>query len=103
MSDRKNALVALKEELSQRIDKIDADLHSRKTSSKFSDQVVDRQNDDVLLNLKNEAQEELEQIERALLKMERDLYGACEKCHEEISEERLDAMPFASYCQNCAV
>ncbi len=103
MTNRKEKLVALKEELSLRIEKIDKDLHNRKTSSKFSDQVVDRQNDDVLLNLKSEAQEELEQIDHALLKMERDLYGACEKCHEDISGERLDALPFATHCSQCAV
>ena len=103
MTDRKEKLLALQEELSLRISKIDQDLHSRKTSAKFSEQVVDRQNDDVLLNLKSEAEEELEQIGHALLKMERELYGACEKCHEDICPERLEALPFAALCTNCAV
>lgn len=96
-------LLALKEELSVRIEKIEADLHSRKTSSKFSEQVVEHQNDDVLLNLKSEAEEELAHIDRALLKIERDLYGSCEKCHAEISAERLNAVPFAELCKDCAV
>lgn len=103
MTDRKEKLLALQEELSLRVKKIDKDIHSRRTSAKFSEQVVDRQNDDVLLNLKSEAEEELVQIEHALLKMSRDLYGACEKCHEDISAERLDALPFATHCKLCAV
>lgn len=103
MTNRKEKLLALKEELSLRIEKIDKDLHNRKTSSKFSDQVVDRQNDDVLLNLKSEAEEELEQIDHALLKIEKDHYGSCEKCHEDITDERLDALPFATLCTKCAV
>lgn len=96
-------LNALKEELATRVEKIEADLHSRKTSAKFSEQVVEHQNDDVLLNLKDEAEQELAQIDRALLKIERDLFGSCEKCHEDISDERLEAVPFAETCKNCAV
>jgi DnaK suppressor protein len=38
-----------------------------------------------------------------LLKIERDVYGTCEKCHSAISAERLDAIPFTAYCKNCAV
>ena len=98
----KEKLLTMKQELSDRIAKIDNDLHNRRTSSKFADQVVDRQNDDVLLNLKNEAQFELQQIDNALLKLERDLYGNCEKCHNEISQERLEAVPYATHCKNCA-
>ena len=103
MSNIKKKLLSLQDELSTRVKNIDADLHGRHTSAKFSDQVVDRQNDDVLLNLKNEAQEELVQIDHALIKLERDLYGKCEKCHKEINPERIKALPFTPYCKNCAI
>jgi RNA polymerase-binding transcription factor DksA len=103
MTDHRATLFSLQQELSDRITKIDKDLHSRLTSAKFSDQVVDRQNDDVLLNLKNEAAQELEQIQRALAKIEQDKYGICENCYEAISPERLNAIPFAAYCKDCAV
>lgn len=102
MNNMKDTLLGLQRELSDRIAKIDKDMHSRMTSSKFSEQVVDRQNDDVLLNLKEEAQQELEQINHALLKIERNMYGTCETCHGEISAERLDAVPFAAHCKKCA-
>jgi RNA polymerase-binding transcription factor len=103
MSKIKQKLLSLQEELNSRVSKIEKDLHSRKTSQKFSEQSVDRQNDDVLLNLKNEAEEELEQINNALLKLERNIYGKCEKCHEEISKERINVLPFTPYCKNCAI
>ncbi len=103
MSDIKKKLLALQDELSTRVEKIDADIHGRHTSTKFSEQIVDRQNDDVLLNLKNEAQQELVQIERALVKLEHDVYGTCEKCHTEITAERIEALPFTPYCKNCAI
>lgn len=102
MTDFKQKLLSLQQELSERVAKIDNDLHSRRTSSKFSDQVVDRQNDDVLLNLKEEAQQELEQINLALVKVENNRYGICEKCHEDISADRLNAVPFAARCKQCA-
>lgn len=103
MTDHKTTLFSLQQELHDRITKIDKDLHSRSTSAKFSEQVVDRQNDDVLLNLKNEAEQELEQIQRALAKIEQNKYGICENCHKAISPERLNAIPFAAYCKDCAV
>tara|TARA_R110002111_G_scaffold188826_1_gene254224 strand:- start:53 stop:364 length:312 start_codon:yes stop_codon:yes gene_type:complete len=101
MVDRLEKLLALKGELSSRIAKIDIELHNRSTSGKFSEQVVDRQNDDVLLNLKSEAEQELEQINHALTKIENSVYGICEKCHGKISPERLDAIPFAANCRDC--
>ena len=103
MHNNKQQLLVLQKEFSNRIAKIDKDLHSRLSSAKFSEQVVDHQNDDVLLNLKNEALQELAQINHALLKIERDVYGTCEKCHSVISTERLDAIPFTAYCKNCAL
>jgi DnaK suppressor protein len=102
MNNRKEKLLALQAELKHKIEKIEQDLHSRKTSAKFDEQVVDRQNDDVLLSLKNQAQTELAQIDRALIKIENNEYGSCEKCHSAISAERLDALPFAALCKACA-
>ncbi|TRY30665.1 TraR/DksA family transcriptional regulator [Aliiglaciecola sp. M165] len=102
MMDWKEQLLLLQHELKNRVEKIDKDLHSRMTSAKFSEQVVEGQNDEVLLNLKNEAEQELEQIEHALLKLENGRFGHCEKCHGKISEERLHAVPFATLCKKCA-
>jgi RNA polymerase-binding transcription factor DksA len=103
MSDLKEKLLSLKAELSTRIEKINTDLTHRQTSHKFSEQSVEQQNDGVLYNLKSEAEEELEQIEHALKKFERNLYGKCETCHDDISNERLVALPFTAYCKNCAI
>ncbi|MFH1258553.1 MAG: TraR/DksA C4-type zinc finger protein [Elusimicrobiota bacterium] len=43
----------------------------------------------------------LERIEAALRKVEKNIYGTCEKCAEKISFERLKAMPYARYCITC--
>lgn len=102
LSNQQAKLTSLQEELQKRIEKITLDLSQRQTSHKFSEQVVDRHNDDVLYNLKAEAESELAQIEKALLKIERNLYGQCEKCHQAISADRLASLPFTAYCKNCA-
>lgn len=43
----------------------------------------------------------LEKIELALQKLEEDTYGICEDCNNEISAQRLKALPFAIYCIEC--
>ena len=102
MNDRKEALLTLKQELETRIDKISKDRNDKIANAKVSDQGAERRNEEVLLNLKNEAQLELEQIDVALVKLKNGVYGICEKCHIDISSERLDAIPFATHCKECA-
>ncbi|MFC3095190.1 TraR/DksA family transcriptional regulator [Alteromonas sediminis] len=102
MGIQEERLLALRAELTERVNKIDKDFHSRETSSKFSEQVTGGQNDDVLHNLKNEAQFELEQIEHALVRLRAGEYGVCEKCGADIAEARLTAVPYATHCRQCA-
>jgi RNA polymerase-binding protein DksA len=44
----------------------------------------------------------LEEVERAISRIERGTYGLCERCGEVIPEERLVAMPSAALCIECA-
>ena len=41
---------------------------------------------------------ELDEVERALAKLDEGTYGACETCGEAISAARLEAMPATRYC-----
>ena len=41
---------------------------------------------------------ELDEVERALAKLEDGSYGACETCGETITPARLEAMPAARFC-----
>jgi RNA polymerase-binding transcription factor DksA len=41
---------------------------------------------------------ELEDIQRALRKIEQSTYGVCEECGKPIAFERLEAKPWARYC-----
>lgn len=44
----------------------------------------------------------LEQIEAALKRIERGSFGACIECEAEIPKERLQFLPYADRCVNCA-
>jgi DnaK suppressor protein len=44
----------------------------------------------------------LEDVERAILKLEDGTYGVCDRCGAAIPDERLEAIPWAVLCVNCA-
>lgn len=44
------------------------------------------------------ARAELAECEAALRRLDSGSYGLCEECGQPISEERLEALPFARYC-----
>src|SRR5262245_13588974 len=44
---------------------------------------------------------ELRHIEHAIRAIRQGRYGSCEACQKAIPIERLQALPFSSYCVNC--
>lgn len=44
---------------------------------------------------------EIEEIDRALQRMDAGTYGLCEECDAQINIERLKALPFTPMCINC--
>ncbi|MDP8955310.1 MAG: TraR/DksA C4-type zinc finger protein [Actinomycetota bacterium] len=52
--------------------------------------------------LANSIQDSLADIDHALEKLDKGGYGICERCGQEISEARLEAMPATRYCISCA-
>lgn len=44
---------------------------------------------------------DLEQMEEAERKLRQGTYGTCDECGEEIAEERLSVLPFATCCVEC--
>lgn len=59
---------------------------------------VDREHN---LRLVSQAIAAIEEIDRALEKMEKGTYGLCEHCGNPIAEARLEALPFAALCVSC--
>jgi DnaK suppressor protein len=57
--------------------------------------------EDIELALIQMKAETLNKIDEALARLEAGRYGVCFECGEEISEQRLRALPFAVRCKDC--
>lgn len=94
-------LTARMEELTARLDRIDDELEAPH-SKDWEEQAAEREGDEVLEDLGEAGRAELAQIRAALGRIESGDYGICMRCGEEISEERLDALPATPFCRRCA-
>ena len=54
------------------------------------------------LALRDRSRAELQQVEGALRRLDAGTYGACESCGSPIAPERLEAIPWAPLCIDCA-
>ena len=61
--------------------------------------VIDRQ---LMTSIGTQDAIRLQQIENALDRINQDKYGRCIKCGKEIPEERLEVLPYALMCIQCA-
>lgn len=52
--------------------------------------------------LAGQLREQLDDVDKALEKLDRGTYGECERCGSPIGTARLEAMPATRYCINCA-
>ena len=59
---------------------------------------IDRELD---MMLSSQARAAVEEIDRALAKIDAGTYGRCERCGTEIPEARLEALPHAALCVAC--
>ncbi|MCL4847003.1 MAG: TraR/DksA C4-type zinc finger protein [Acidobacteria bacterium] len=57
--------------------------------------------DDIEFALIQMKAETLTKIDEALARLEEGAYGNCFECGEEISQQRLRALPFAVRCRDC--
>lgn len=88
-------------ELSARIEAITNDFQKGR-SADFAEQTTECENDEVLTVIRDEAKEELKQINRALQRIKDEQFGICTQCGDAIAEARLKALPYTDYCINCA-
>ena len=68
----------------------------------FSEQATERQNDMVLQGLLADARASVKEVQLALERLDAGTYGECTKCGEPINTARLEALPAARLCINCA-
>ncbi len=98
----KNKLLALKAEMTQRIDAVDRDIRHEGMSADWEEQATERENDEVLESIGNASEAELVMINAALQRIESGDYFSCSACGADIPEARLESLPFTTLCVNCA-
>lgn len=104
MSDFKEIRTRLEErlaELSNEVVEIDHTLREPDNPD-VEERAVENEDHEVLEGLGNAALHEIEQINAAIQRMELGTYGQCTECGKDISPSRLQAMPFAANCIDCA-
>lgn len=97
-------LRARREELLQRVDVLEMAVrhHDEALDDDFAEQAVQRQNDEVLNALDESSIAELGRINEALRRLDEGHFGICVACGSEIPLARLQVIPFAERCIDCA-
>jgi RNA polymerase-binding transcription factor len=99
----KTKLLSLRDEIADRIQVIEKDLHHEEHTIEkdFAEQATQLENEEVLNSLDNEARATAMEINKALLRIENNTFGRCTECNEQINEQRLVVSPYASMCVPC--
>ncbi|MGE6245624.1 TraR/DksA family transcriptional regulator [Psychrobacter proteolyticus] len=100
----KQNLLELKDEYESRINKIEDHIQNPQDdlNEHWEDQAISYRQNDMRKNLMAEARQSLIYVENALSRIENGTYGECEVCGEQIEEQRLEALPYATLCMEHA-
>jgi RNA polymerase-binding transcription factor DksA len=80
---------------------IEVDLRTPR-SADWEEQATEVEGDEVAGALEGSLLSEIEKIGIALKRIEQGTYAECATCGENISEQRLEALPYAKQCIDCA-
>lgn len=97
----RQSLVARLEELGHRVHDYEGVLREP-LDADFAEQATQTESDEVTADLEHAAILEAEQIKAAIGRIDADSYGQCESCGSEINPKRLQALPYATKCIDCA-
>lgn len=87
--------------LTNRLGKIERDL--RQTPEPDSEErALSRENDEVLERLDHSGREEQQLLQAAIARIDAGMYGVCSQCGEQITPQRLAALPYTVTCIDCA-
>jgi DnaK suppressor protein len=101
----KEMLLEMKQKKLEEIQQNHADKESinsfQSDAGDFADSASNIYEKELHMDLSEKNKQMLIEIEDALSKIENGSYGKCENCGEDISVERLKALPFAKRCIKC--
>jgi len=88
-------------DLGAKVEEIEDDLRTPRSAS-WEDRATEIEGDEVLGALEESAVAETNEIRAALRRIDDGTYGTCARCGEKINENRLEALPYATECIQCA-
>ena len=102
--DVKAVLEQYQESIVARREKLARHVHHREEPlpQDFAEQAIELENSETMVALEDELREKEREVERALARLAEGSYGICTECGEEIAKERLEALPAAALCFDCA-
>lgn len=89
------------EELQSRLASIKADA-GQEHSPDSEEQAQERENDEVVDAIGDETRQSIREVTQALRRLEDGSYGVCDSCGQAIAAARLQALPEATRCIECA-
>jgi RNA polymerase-binding transcription factor DksA len=101
-------LIVRQKQITDRIAELTANMHKisddldQPLPAHLEDQAIDLEDDEVLSSLGRANLREVRLLQDALKRIESGSYGICMSCGDPISQARLDAVPHAVLCRNCA-
>lgn len=98
---RRDSLVKRLASLDEKLHQIEEELESHQ-SKDWEEMATEREGDEVLEGMGVSGQHEIRMIKAALQRMDEGEYGICMKCGDDISEDRLDVLPWTPFCRKCA-
>ena len=98
---RETQLRARLAELDGRLHRIEDHLE-QPPNPDWEDGAQEAEMDEVLEGLGQAGLAEMEAIHAALARIEGGSYGICTRCGADISDARLDIVPYTALCRNCA-
>lgn len=99
MENYKQILIARRDELAEKLGNREEIVIER--SSDALDSVQRSAEREYAISSLDRDWQALKDIEAALERIEKEEYGICQRCEEEISQKRLKALPWAAYCIHC--
>lgn len=88
-------------ELAERVRHLEDELRAP-VSRSFHEQSTEREDDQVMEGEEEAALAEMAAIRAALTRIEENVYGYCTRCGKAIAPARLQAIPYAAFCIDCA-
>lgn len=87
--------------LGAKVEEIEDDLRTPRSAS-WEDRATEIEGDEVLDALEESALAEIRDIRTALQRIDEGTYEICSSCGKKINDKRLEALPYATECIQCA-